>query len=164
MAFANGPGAIALSHKRVRAGMAVACGVLACFLAVASSSWAQATEVAEASVNAMPRRPTPVEAQLLAQRLGLGVVEREAPGIGGLEPGLYVQSASGPAREAGLRYGDRVLEINGRRVSGLEELGAALRSVGDGEDVIVLVVRGAMRERVRVVPRTGGASLPGGEG
>ncbi|SFQ60073.1 serine protease Do [Variovorax sp. OK605] len=86
-------------------------------------------------------------------RLGLELAERTGPlGIGSLDPGLYVKSASGSAQQAGLRFGDAVLAVNDTSVSGLTAFDAALRAAGDGNVVALLVMRGSTRNFVAIAP------------
>jgi serine protease Do len=87
-------------------------------------------------------------------RLGLEFAQRKGPlGIGVADAGLYVKSASGSAQQAGLRFGDLVLAVNDTGVSGLDDFDAALRSVGEGDTVALLVMRGATRNFVAIAPR-----------
>jgi serine protease Do len=98
----------------------------------------------------LPQRPPP-GAQPREPRLGLELVERTARQTQGLiEPGLYVKVASGPARRAGLRFGDLVLGVNDTAVASLADFDAALAALKDGGTVALLVRRGAATSFVPV--------------
>ena len=113
--------------------------------------------VAQSAADAVPqgvRRP-----EVHELRFGLDLAERRGPlGIGSLDPGLYVKSASGSAQQAGLRFGDMLLAVNDVRVSDLAGFDAAIRSIGDDETVALLVMRGAARSFVPIAPRKPGAT------
>lgn len=108
--------------------------------------------VAQSASDPAPRREQQTEVH--DARLGLELVERKEPlGIGLLDPGLYVKSASGPAQLAGLRFGDMVLAVNDVSISGLADFDAAIRPISDSETVALLVMRGTTRSFVAVAPR-----------
>jgi serine protease Do len=105
--------------------------------------------------------PASVAGDAKEVRLGLELVERKGPpGIGSLDPGLYVKRASGSAQQAGLRFGDAVLAVNDTSVSGLQDFDAALRAAGDGNAVALLVMRGSAHNFVAIAPTHRAAALP----
>jgi serine protease Do len=78
-------------------------------------------------------------------RLGLRVrpVGPGEPTDAGAPRGLLVEEATGPAAEAGIRPGDVVLSANGRKVSDVEQLRAA---VSESKELVALLVqRGSSR-------------------
>ena len=93
-------------------------------------------------------------------RFGLQLVERKsAPGVGPDDPGLYVQGASGSARQAGLRYGDALVAVNDLRVAGLADFDAAVHDIPEGDTLALLIVRGASRSYVPIPPRASKRAL-----
>lgn len=101
-----------------------------------------------------PPRPA---GRTLAQeaRFGLELAERKGVlGISLPSPGLYVQSVSGSAQMAGLRYGDMLIAVNDVEVGSLADFDAAIRSVAESDTVALLVVRGSARSYVAILPRS----------
>ena len=94
-------------------------------------------------------------------RFGLELAERKGVlGISLLDPGLYVQSASGSARRAGLRYGDMLIAVNDVRVGGLADFDAAIHSIPESDTVALLVMRGSARSYVPIPPRAPKRAAP----
>jgi serine protease Do len=83
-------------------------------------------------------------------RLGLAVrpLTPEERQRVGLEGGVVVEAANGPAERAGIREGDVVVAVNGTPVSGVEELRGVVAKAG--HDVALLVQRGEARLYVPV--------------
>ncbi len=74
-------------------------------------------------------------------------------GLGRQESTLRVRvTPSGPAYEAGLRDGDRVVEMNGARPASWDELRAMIQESGDGP-IDMQVERGARTLHVDIQPR-----------
>lgn len=71
---------------------------------------------------------------------GLNADEREQAGVDG---GVLVQQASGPAADAGIQPGDVVISVNGKPVNSGEQLRQALS--GHGDQVALLIQRGEAR-------------------
>lgn len=108
--------------------------------------------VAPGAADAVPRVARRADTHEL--RFGLEFSERKGlPGIGLLDPGLYVKSVSGSAQAAGLRFGDMVLAVNDASVSSQAEFDAAIRPVGDNDTVALLIMRGSARGFVPIAPR-----------
>lgn len=63
-------------------------------------------------------------------------------------PGILISGVqrNGPASKAGLKAGDRILEINGVRIQGLEHLYEAVADLPVGEPAKVKVLRGAPKQ------------------
>jgi serine protease Do len=75
-----------------------------------------------------------------ASRLGLSVRELGATGAGpGEAGGLVVESAGGPAAQAGIRRGDRILSVNGAPVATAAQLREQVQAAGD--EVALLIQR-----------------------
>ena len=55
-----------------------------------------------------------------------------------------------PAGKAGLRAGDRILQVNGKAAGGFMEFISELRSLKDQPDVALTIERGTERRRVMV--------------
>ncbi|MFH0131814.1 trypsin-like peptidase domain-containing protein [Variovorax sp. VaC1] len=88
-------------------------------------------------------------------RFGLELLERKGVlGISLLDPGLIVQSVSGSAQRAGLRYGDMLIAVNDVQVAGLADFDAAIRSIKETDTVALLVLRGSARSYVPILPRS----------
>jgi putative serine protease PepD len=69
-------------------------------------------------------------------------------GSGGVQ--LTSVDAGGPARKAGLRVGDVVTKIDGRRVTAMEELIVSIRTRRPGQVVVLDYTRGSTRATARV--------------
>ncbi|MFO0235056.1 MAG: PDZ domain-containing protein, partial [Burkholderiales bacterium] len=75
-----------------------------------------------------------------ASRLGLSVRELRPGEAGAGEPaGLLVESAGGPAAQAGIRPGDRILSVNGAPVATVAQLRDRVKAAGD--EVALLIQR-----------------------
>lgn len=102
-----------------------------------------------------PAARTAAAAAQQETRFGLELTERKGVlGISLPSPGLYVQSVSGSAQMAGLRYGDMLIAVNDVEVAGLADFDAAIRSVAESETVALLVMRGSARSYVPILPRS----------
>ncbi|WPG40956.1 trypsin-like peptidase domain-containing protein [Variovorax sp. EBFNA2] len=99
--------------------------------------------------------PKPVaRAETREVRFGLELGERKGVlGVSLLDPGLYVEAASGSAQRAGLRYGDALLAVNDVNVASLAQFDAAIQSIPESDTVALLIVRGATRGYVAIPPR-----------
>ena len=87
-------------------------------------------------------------------RFGLELVERKGVlGISLPAPGLYVESVSGSAQLAGLRFGDVLIAVNDVEVARLADFDSAIRSVRETDTVALLVMRGSVRNYVPILPR-----------
>lgn len=80
-----------------------------------------------------------------------GVPMATAPKVVALLPFV---GAPSPAEAAGLRPGDVIVSVDGRRLHGFEELAAAIEA-SPGRPVVLGVERGGRRREVRVVPANG---------
>jgi putative serine protease PepD len=87
----------------------------------------------------------------------LGVGSGDAP-AGGALIGQIV--AGGPADKAGLREGDRVVDIGGQPVRAADDLSAAVNDHKPGEKVQVTVERGGQRRTLTVTLGTQPANQP----
>jgi putative serine protease PepD len=97
------------------------------------------------------------------QHAYLGVASRDAS-AGGAQVGQVV--SGGPADRAGIRAGDRILELGGEPIRDANDLSASVNSRQSGEKVQVVVERGGERRTLTVTLGTqpqqasGGASGP----
>ncbi|VTU22229.1 trypsin-like peptidase domain-containing protein [Variovorax sp. PBL-E5] len=108
--------------------------------------------VAEA-VEDLPR-PAAVTQSDNDARLGLALVERgTGQSLGMLPAGIYVRSASGFARLAGLRFDDMIVGVNGTAVASLKDFDSALQATQDDDVVALLVRRGKLTNFVPVLRR-----------
>jgi serine protease Do len=108
--------------------------------------------VAENPPDVAPR----LAARAVAQETRFGLELSQRKGVLGISlpsPGLYVQSASGSAQLAGLRYGDMLIAVNDVEVADLADFDAAIRSIKESDTVALLVMRGAARSYVPILPR-----------
>jgi len=83
----------------------------------------------------------------LVRDLGFNPKQSELPSIVG------VVAAEAPAARAGLKVGDRVVELAGTRVETFDQLAEVMQRQRDGEPVAVVVERNGSLERLNVVPR-----------
>jgi putative serine protease PepD len=95
--------------------------------------FAVAIDLVESALPQLVRGVTPVHAYL-----GVGAADTTVSG-----PLIRSISANGPAARAGLRAGDRIVLIDGSRISGVSELVAVLAVHSPGERVAVTVRRGS---------------------
>ena len=70
----------------------------------------------------------------------------EKPGyaLAGVAPG-------GPAEKAGLKAGDRIVQLGTQKIENLSDFDAALRKFSPGETVEVAIMRGDERVTIKVV-------------
>ncbi len=111
--------------------------------ASAAANWETASE------------PTPQSSTASAARGGmLGITIQSGAG-----PGVVVGGAPAnmPAAKAGIRQGDRILAIDGRRVADVAGLRQIVRAKSPGETVVVVIVREGEKSKVRVT--LGGAGV-----
>jgi hypothetical protein len=69
----------------------------------------------------------------------------------------------GPAARAGLRVGDRILQLGGGQVRSLEQLDGVLRESRPGQELTIVVSRDGAPQELRVVLGAGPAATPDGE-
>jgi serine protease Do len=89
--------------------------------------------------------------------LGLAVSEldardRKALGVDG---GVKVERAQGPAAKSGIRPGDVIVGVNGSRISDTEDLGKTLEQAPKGAPLALLVKRGEATIFIPVAPNQG---------
>ncbi|WP_162595818.1 PDZ domain-containing protein [Variovorax sp. PBL-E5] len=70
-----------------------------------------------------------------------------------LPAGIYVRSASGFARLAGLRFDDMIVGVNGTAVASLKDFDSALQATQDDDVVALLVRRGKLTNFMPVLRR-----------
>jgi serine protease Do len=115
--------------------------------------------VAENPSDVAPR----LAARAVAQETRFGLELSERKGVLGISlpsPGLYVQSVSGSAQLAGLRYGDMLIAVNDVEVADLADFDAAMRSVRESDTVALLIMRGSVRNYVPILPRRSSPHAP----
>ena len=89
--------------------------------------------------------------------LGLSVSEldaRERKALG-LEGGVKVERAQGPAAKSGIRQGDVIVGVNGARISDTDDLGKTLEQAPKGAPLAMLVKRGHATIFIPVAPNQG---------
>ncbi len=89
--------------------------------------------------------------------LGLSVSEldaRERKALG-LEGGVKVERAQGPAAKSGIRQGDVIVGVNGARISDTDDLGKTLEQAPKGAPLALLVKRGEATIFIPVAPNQG---------
>ena len=96
------------------------------------------------------------EARKMAS-LGLAVSEldaRERKALG-LDGGVKVERAQGPAAKSGIRAGDVIVGVNGARIAGTDDLGKTLEQAPKGAPLALLVKRGDATIFIPVAPNQG---------
>ena len=89
--------------------------------------------------------------------LGLSVAEldaRERQTLG-LEGGVKVERAQGPAAKSGIRAGDVIVGVNGSHIAGTDDLGKTLEQAPKGAPLALLVKRGDATLFIPVAPSQG---------
>jgi serine protease Do len=89
--------------------------------------------------------------------LGLSVSEldaRERKALG-LDGGVKVERAQGPAAKSGIRAGDVIVGVNGSRISDTDDLGKTLEQAPKGAPLALLVRRGDSTIFIPVAPNQG---------
>ena len=89
--------------------------------------------------------------------LGLAVSEldaRERKALG-LDGGVKVERAQGPAAKSGIRAGDVIVGVNGARITGADDLGKSLEQAPKGAPLALLVKRGDATIFIPVAPNQG---------
>jgi serine protease Do/serine protease DegQ len=99
------------------------------------------TQTLKATIGEIEKAPASAAGQAVQGLAGASFQEVERRGLPGRNRAVLVTAVKPetPAYKHGLRAGDLIIGINGRRVSSLKELGAALRTRGG---VQVNIVRG----------------------
>ena len=89
--------------------------------------------------------------------LGLSVSEldaRERKALG-IDGGVKVERAQGPAAKSGIRAGDVIVGVNGARITGTDDLGKTLEQAPKGAPLALLVKRGDSTIFIPVAPNQG---------
>jgi serine protease Do len=89
--------------------------------------------------------------------LGLAVSEldaRERNALG-IEGGVKVERAQGPAAKSGIRAGDVIVGVNGARIASTDDLGKTLEQSPKGAPLALLVKRGDATLFIPVAPNQG---------
>jgi hypothetical protein len=111
-------------------------------------------EIATTIVTA-PERPDYVEVK------GLGTVDRggnrpyfgSIPDFGSEESGYSISGVApdSPADRAGLKGGDRIIQMGNRKITGLDDFDLVLRRFSAGDEVPVVAIRGGKPIRLKVI-------------
>jgi serine protease Do len=90
-----------------------------------------------------------------ADKLGLkvGPVESSAASELGIEGGVQVVQANGPAADAGLAAGDIIVTINDVDIKGPEQYAKIVSGLDKGRAAALLVVRGDQSQWITVTPK-----------
>lgn len=107
-------------------------------------------------VAGLPKRP-----QYVAVQGSANIVERQGsrpyfgsvPDFGTEKPGYSLAGVApgGPAEKAGLKAGDRIVQLGTQKIENLSDFDAALRKFSPGETVEVAIMRGDERVTIKVV-------------
>ena len=112
-----------------------------------------AAGVAEES--ALPERLAPATPEVMPERAGLRAYLGTIPAYGESEGGgvtLAGVAPGGPAERAGLRTGDRIVDLAGHAVENIYDYTYALDAVVIGKPVPITVVRDGQRLTLSVTP------------
>jgi S1-C subfamily serine protease len=73
----------------------------------------------------------------------------------GMDPGVEIVEVvpGSPAAEAGLRTGDLLVELDGRRLTGVQDVQRLMEDEVIGTRVVVTALRDGLERRMTVVPR-----------
>lgn len=102
-----------------------------------------------------PQRPTYVEVkeQGVIGRSGSRPYFGSIPDFSSEEAGYSISGVApgGPADQAGLKGGDRIIQFGDRKITGLDDFDLALRRFVPGDEIPVVVLRGGKTVRLKVV-------------
>lgn len=108
-----------------------------------------------ATIAEAPERPAYVEVkeQGIIARGGSRPYFGSIPDFSSEEAGYSISGVApgGPADQAGLKGGDRIVQFGDRKISGLDDFDLALRKFVPGDEVPVVVLRGGKTLRLKVV-------------
>jgi S1-C subfamily serine protease len=123
---------------------------LASVAELVASVTAEAAEETE-----LPERLAPSTPEVMAPRAGLRAYLGTIPSYGESETGGVTLSGvapGGPAERAGVRGGDRIVELAGHAIENIYDYTYALDAVAIGKPVPIVVERGAERLTLTVTP------------
>jgi Peptidase family M28/PDZ domain/PA domain len=118
---------------------------------------ADVVDVIEDVVNAVVESPQPpgyveVKGHAIIPRGGSRPYFGSIPDFSSEAPGYVLSgvAAGGPAAQAGIKGGDRIIEFGGRKITGLDDFDLALRRFSAGDEVPVVVVRNGKNLQLKV--------------
>lgn len=101
-----------------------------------------------------PERPRylKVESKASISRSGNRPYFGSIPDFGSEEPGYSLSGVApgSPADKAGLKAGDRILQLGANKITGLDDFDLALRKFSAGDDVDVMVIRDGQQKVFKV--------------
>jgi S1-C subfamily serine protease len=103
----------------------------------------------------LPERTLQAQPEMMGPRAGLRAYLGTIPSYGETETGGVTLSGvapGGPAERAGIRTGDRIVELAGHKIENIYDYTYALDTVAIGKPVPIVVLRDGVRVTLSVTP------------